>query len=465
VGAHWAIKALVAGAPGGLPAFGAIGLDLRVLLFSAGITIVSGILFGAVPALYTARRDLTRALTQRAGDATTGGGIDLRNTFVAIQLALCIVLLVGAGLLTRSLVALQRVRPGFDPEHLLTAEFRLPAAKYATAEQITAFMGQAIINVRAVGGVKLAALVRSVPLSGNWGRSTYVSDVHPEVEAAAAPVTQQNTVTDGFFRTMGIPLLEGRDFDDRDRADGVQVAIVNRTLARHTWPGQSALGRRLKLIGPPEVWVTVVGVVGDIKQLTLGEPADDQLYQPLAQAAGIFSSLVVRTAGDPVALGTAVRAAIWAVDPQQPVWKIRSMESLVTRDVSGPKFTMLLTAAFALLALVLASVGVYGVMSYAMGQRTREVGIRMALGAQPGAVIRMLLGRGLRVVAVATALGLPASFWAARLLKTQLFDVPVTDPVTFVTVPVLLAFVAVSACFIPARRAARVDPVIALRSE
>jgi putative ABC transport system permease protein len=242
-------------------------------------------------------------------------------------------------------------------------------------------------------------------------------------------------------------------------------AIVNQELARRAWPGGSAVGKRLKIVGSPDVVATVVGVVGNIKQFTLTEPVEAQLYVAKAQNPGIFSSVVARTVGDPDALGDDIRAAIWSVDRDQPVWKIRSMHSLVDRDVAPHRFTAVLTGAFALLALLLALIGVYGVMSYAVAQRTREIGIRMALGAARGEVVRMVLLRGLKIVAVATVAGLLAAYGAAQLIQRQLFHVPPTDLVTFVSVPAVLAAAATLACWLPARRAARVDPVVALQSE
>ena len=463
--AYWMIRGLVAAVPGGLPVFGEVGLDRSVLLFSAVITIATGLLFGAMPAVHAARADLGDSLRSRAADGPIGGRVDIRNAFVAVQLALCIVLLVGAGLLTRSLIALQRVNLGFDPENLLTAEFRLPATKYRTPEQIDQFMTRAIGAIRAVPGIRSAALLNSVPLSGNWASTGYLPAGQADPGPGLQPTAQINGVTDGFFRTMGIPLLQGREFEAADRADSPPVAILNQELARRVWPKQSALGKRLKIFGPPDVWVTVVGVVANVKQFTLGEPAGAQLYQPKSQFSGIFASVVARTDGDPMALGNAMRAAIWSVDPEQPVWKIRSMRSLLDRDLAPQKFTMVLTGSFALLALLLAAVGVYGVMSYAVAQRTREIGIRMALGAARSQVVRMVLGRGARIVAVAAALGLLIASGAARLLRSQLFGVAANDLLTFVTVPVALAVVALLACYLPARRAAGVDPVIALRSE
>jgi putative ABC transport system permease protein len=389
----------------------------------------------------------------------------VRNTFVVIQLALCIVLVVGAGLLTRSFAQLQREQLGFDPEHVITAEFRLPAAKYDNDTVIAQFAEQALERIRSVPGIRSAALLGSVPLSGNWGTTTYLPDSRTAPPDGVLPTTQVNWVTDGFFGTMGIARRQGRDFSPADRMGSTPVAIVNEALARQAWPGESPLGRQLKVIGPPDVVATVVGVVATIKQFTVTDPPAPQLYMAKTQNPGIFSSVAARTVGDPEALGDAVREAIWAVDADQPVWKIRSMRSLLERDLAPRRFTMVLASSFALLALVLAVVGVYGVMSYAVAQRTREVGIRMALGAARGEVVRMVLGDGLRLVTLATALGLAGAYGGARLIQRQLFNVPPTDPVTFASVPAALAAVAALACWLPARRAARVDPVIALQSE
>jgi predicted permease len=463
--AHWEVAGLVAVAPAGLSQYGVVGLDARVLLFVGAVMLGSGLLFGAAPALHASRVSLSDALRMRTAGGSGGGALGARNAFVGVQLVLSIVLLVCAGLLTRSLAALQRVEAGFDPDRLLTAEFRLPSVKYGSPEKISAFMSQAITAIRAVPGVRAAALIRSVPLSGNWASTSFVPDTHPELTAAAAPVAEANVATDGFFSAMGIPLLEGRDFDAGDRAGSQPVVIVNTALARQMWPGQSAVGRRLKILGPPDVWATVVGVAGDVKQLTMREPSTAQIYGPVEQQPGIFASVVARTAGDPMALVAAVRAAIWSVDRDQPVWKFRSMASLVSGDLAMPRFTMALTGAFAVLALLLAAIGVYGVMSYAVAQRTREVGIRMALGAQTGQVVGMVLRRGLRIVGWATGLGVVASLGASRLLRTQLFGVSAADPLTLVAACVVLTGVAVVACWLPARRAARVDPVVALREE
>jgi putative ABC transport system permease protein len=456
---------LVAAVPGGLPVFGEIGLDPRVLAFAAAITIGAGLLFGAAPALHAVRADLHDALKARGADTPSRRRFETRSVLVAAELALCIVLLVGAGLLTRSLDALTRVDTGVEAKGLLTAEFRLPAAKYTNDTLINDFMDHALTAIRAVPGVTSAALVMAIPFSGNFGSTNYLTDAHPDAPQGQEPAAQQNSASDGMFSTFGIRMIEGRDFERTDGLGAPMVAIVNEALAKKEWPGQSAIGHRVKIVGPPDTWVTVVGVVGNVKQLTLNEPVEPQIYQPKAQAPAIFSSIVVRTEGDPMALAPGVRAALWSVDRDQPIWKMRTLESLIERDVAPPKFTMMLTGAFAMLAMVLAAIGVYGVMSYAVEQRTREVGIRMALGARRGEVVRLVLGRGMMIVLVATVVGLAAAFAAARLIRGQLFGITASDPVTFAGVPVVLAVVALLACYLPARRASRVDPAIALRSD
>ena len=360
---------------------------------------------------------------------------------------------------------MERANPGFDTHHLLTAQLRLPPVKYRTNAEIAQFMSRTIDEVRAIAGVQSAALVRSMPQTGNFGFTSYAVDGASYPAAQNAPVAGQNVVSDGFFRTMGIPLTAGRDFSEYDRAETGQVAIVNDEFARREWPGQSPLGKRVTLIGPPDVVVTIIGVAGSVKQQTLGDLPAPQIYQAVSQAPGNFTSFAVRTTGDPAGFASALRSAVWRVDRDQPVWGIRGMESYVDQHVAQPRFTLILTAAFALLALVLATVGVYGVMSYVLAQRTRELGIRMALGARTDQVVGMVVARGARTVALAIAVGLAGAYVAARWLQSQLFEVRAGDPLTFAMVPAILAAIALAACYLPARRAARIDPMIALRQE
>ena len=461
--AAWATGALVRAVPGGVPSFEPVRVDGPVLLFTAGATVVAALLFGLAPALAVSRADLGDALRVRAPEGRRGGA-RLRSGLVVAELALCMVLMASAGLLLRSVGRMRRVDPGFDPGNLLTFEFRLPRAKYRDAAAMAAFFERVVPQLRAVPGVAGAALVGSTPFTGNWDDVAYTVADRPAPAPGLAPTALRDAVSDAYFGTMRIPLVAGRDFDARDRAGALPVVIVSRELARREWPGASALGKRIRPVGD-SAWSTVVGVVGDSRQRTLGEDLRPRLYVPVLQSPMAFSNVVARTTGDPLALAPSVRAALWSVDPDQPVWEVTSMDRLLARSMRQERFTTLLTGLFAALALLLAAVGVYGVMAYTVSQRTREVGIRLAVGAAPRQVVALVFGRGLKVTAVATALGLAGALVATRLLRSQLFGVAPGDPVTFVAAAAVLAIVALLACWLPARRAAKVDPVVALRSE
>jgi len=457
----WAVKALV----GLLPIANAtpVHVDAWVLAFTFAIAVVTGLMFGAPAALFGSRINLQDALRTRT-ESATARRFNARNALVAAELSLCIVLLAVAGLLTRSLVRLQHANTGFDPDNVLTAELRLPSAKYDDSTKVELFMTAALERLRELPGVASVALIDAIPLSGNFGMMSYVAEGHAQ-PAGAEPVTQITNASDGYFRTMRIPQLAGRDFDSHDRVGSERVAIVNQAFASKEWPGESAIGKSVRLIGPPDVNVRVVGVVGNVKQQTLSEHDSPQLYLDKMQASGIFASVAMRTLGDPDARGKALREAIWSVDPDQPVWKVRSMSALVRRDLAPAKLSVNLIGAFAALAIVLAVIGVYGVMSFSVAQRTREVGIRMALGARGSQAVLMVLRSGLEVVVVAVAVGVAGALAAGRYLESRLYNVGASDPVTMVTVPLILALVAMLASWLPARRAARVDPAITLREE
>ena len=463
--AAWTVGALARSVPGGLPAFGQVGVDRPVLLFAVAAVAASVLLFGLAPAVVASRADLGDALRVRTPDAGAGGrSAKLRSALVVAELALSMILIASAGLLIRSVAAMSAVKPGFEPDHLLTFQFRLPRAKYADSSSRAAFFAQAVERVRAVPGVRAAALVEMTPMTGNWDVTAYLVEGQPAPAPGRAPEAGLNAVTDGYFGTMGIPLLAGRDFDAGDRLGTRPVVIVSRELARRAWPGSSALGRRIRQ-ADDSVWRTVVGVVGDTKQRTLGEDLEPRVYVPVLQTLDAFCNVVARTAGDPLALGGAVRAAIWSVDPQQPVWSITSMDQLLRRATRGARFTTWLTTGLAGLALLLAAIGVYGVMAYVVAQRTREIGIRLAVGSTPSQAVSLVLGRGLRIVAGAAVLGVSGALGAARLLRGELFGVAATDPLAFGGAVLVLAGAASLASWLPARRAAKVDPVVALRSE
>jgi len=386
-----------------------------------------------------------------------------RNALVVVQLALSLALLASAGLLTRSLLALQRVNPGFDGDNLLTAQFRLAPSKYDSPEKIWTMFERTIAEIRALPGVESAALVRASPLSGNGDSYPVAVEGRADIKPGDAPSVLVNSITTAYFSTMRIPLLAGRDFTDADRAGALPVVVVNKSFADRTWPGESPIGKRLRV--PNDDWRTVVGVVGDTRHFTLNEQQLLQAYVPHAQRPQIFTSLVVRARGDPADLVKPVQQAIWRVDRDQPVWRFRSMQRDLDAVVTSSKTTMWLIGLFAVVALVVAAVGVYGVLSYTMAQRIQEVGIRIALGADARQVTRMVLGEGARLIGLALAIGLFAALGAARLLRSQLFGVAPHDLVTFAVVSAALAGVALLACYIPARRASRVDPMVALRNE
>ena len=444
--------------------FGEITLSGPVLLFAAVVTLATATLFGVAPAWSATRTRLNDALTLR-GDSSAGR-MRAHSFVVAAQIALSVVLLVSAGLLTRSLMALTRVNPGFDAAQVLTLQFRLPAGTYDTPDKIATMFSRTISEIRTVPGVRSAALVRATPLNGNGEILPYLID-GSTAEPDKLPTAHANIVSSGFFETMRIPVLAGRDFGDEDRATSMPVAIVNEQLARKISPDGQALGRRVKITPADSSarWATVVGVVGNARHFTINEAQVDQVYVPFTQRPLIFTEVVVRADGEPLSVADAVRGAIWRVDRDQPVWRVRPLMVSIENQLGARAFTMKLLAAFAALAVLLATIGVYGVMSYAVARRTQEMGIRMALGAGRKQVVSMVLRQGMRTVTIALLLGLGAAFAATRLLETQLFGVTATDPLTFVTVPLALGAIGLIACYLPARRASRVDPLVALRSD
>jgi len=459
VGTKWLAKVLVAQLgidPG-------IRLDGVALTFAFVVSVVSGILFGMVPAWKASRTDVHEMLRARTGAAGQGHA-KTRNTLVVVQLALSLCLLSCAGLLTRSLIELQRVNTGFDPDNLMTLQFRLPPSKYDTPDKIWGMFDRAIREIRAVPGVKSAALVRAFPMTGNGETLPITIEGRPAVKPGDAPIALVNPVTTDYFATMGIPRFAGRDVSESDIATSVPVIIVNKTFASTMWPNESALGKRIQFAGDDRWW-TIVGVVGDTKHFALNERQLLQTYIPHAQRPQIFTTLALRSSGDPLLLSRAIRDAIWRVDRDQPVWGLRSMDSLLDSAVGSPKLIVRLTVGFAIVALLLGAIGIYGVLSYTMSQRSQEFGIRIALGAESRQVIRMVVGEGMVIVAIAVAIGLAGSLATTRLLRSQLFGVGPTDVLTFSIVTALLALVAMLACYLPARRASRVDPMVALRSD
>jgi putative ABC transport system permease protein len=365
----------------------------------------------------------------------------------------------------RSFAKLQHVNSGFNPDHVLTFEVPLPKGQYAESAR-SAFFEQLVSRVAALPGAVSAAAVSDLPLRGVWGRSLTVEG-RPVLSVGQAPMINHAVVTPNYFRTMGIPLLEGRDFSETDHARAMRVTVVDERLAKQYWPGESAVGKRIRF-GPPESnepWHSIIGVVGSVRHQRLDRDTRQTIYIPVQQLPIRGMALAVRTSGDPESLAGAVRKEVLALDKDQPVTSVLTMNEIVSRSVWQPRFYTMLFGIFAGLALILAAVGIYGVMSYAITQRTHEIGIRMALGAGRLNVLKLTLLQGMRLALVGVVVGLAAAYGLTRLLSGMLFGVEPTDPLTFVGIAVLLTGVALVACYIPGRRATKVDPLIALRYE
>ncbi len=447
----------------------AIGIDGRVLVFTALVALVTGLIFGLAPALQASHFSLNETLKEGGRDAAGGSkGVRLRGLLVIAEVAVSFVLLIGAGLLINSFLHLRNLNPGFRADHLLTAKIDLPELKYPDREHRIPFLDEVLRRVSALPGVQSAAIAGNLPLTYN-GDSMFVG-----VEGIPDPPTDQQVdviyraVGPGYFSTMGIPLVRGRDFNDRDTADTTLGVVVSEKMAQHFWPGQDPVGKRLKP-GPTtsdSPWREVIGVVKDVRQNDFIAAPKLQMYMSYRQLKFLApNALVVRTSVDPMSLATQLRNAVWAVDKDQPVSNIDTMEHIVARAVARQRFSTMLLGIFAILALVLAAVGIYGVMSYSVAQRTREIGIRMALGAQRKDVLKMTVKQGLKLVLIGIGLGLVVALALTRVMASLLFGVSATDPLTFLSIPLVLLAVAAVASYIPALRATRVDPMVALRAQ
>jgi putative ABC transport system permease protein len=462
--ARWGTDLLLAVSPGVLPR-GEVRLDAPVLLFTLGVSVLTGFLFGLAPAWQLSRLDLNTALKEGGRSAGDGAGaIRARSVFVVVQMALALVLLVGGALFIKSFYRLLQVDPGFKTENLLTLEYRLPRNKYVEPAAQWEFHRQVVERLREVPGVQSAALVRGLPLSGNSGTVRLALPDREPPPKGQEPQALFNTVTPDYFATMDIPTAQGRLFGDGDRVETPAVFLINQTMARRFWSGQDPVGKQIKFVGDDETG-TVVGVVGDAKQDWLSEEQRPQIYNSYSQSPGIFATVVVRTGVEPMSLSQAVREAVWKVDKDQPVWKVRTVETLMAYNVADKRFLMLLMGVFAALALAITAIGLYGVVNYTVGRRTHEIGIRMALGARAVDVLKLVVSQGMRLTLIGVGVGLVASFGLTRFIGSLLYGVSATDTLTFTSVAALLAGVALLACYIPARRATKVDPSIALRHE
>ncbi|HJR05678.1 MAG TPA: ABC transporter permease [Pyrinomonadaceae bacterium] len=469
----WGVSLLKAFIPENISQVEAITIDARVLAFTLLVSLLTGLIFGLAPATQASNLNLNETLKEGGRDSAAGSrGNRIRNLLVVTEVAVSLVLLIGAGLLINSFMRLRNVDPGFRADNLLTMQVELPELKYPEHAQRTNFYNELLRRIEALPGVKSVAVTTNLPLyaQGNSIGVSIEGRPDPAPGQGKRPSVTTRVVSPNYFQTMGIALLQGRGFSDQDKVDSPAVAVISETMARRFWPDQDPTGRRLTSGSPtstdPNDWITVVGVVKDVRQFELISEAKQQMYLSYVQADFFApNDLVVRTDLEPLSLASAVRRAVWEVDKDQPVSKIRTMEEIVSESVARQRFSMLLLGIFATLALVLAAVGIYGVMSYSVAQRTREFGIRMALGAQRSDVLKLAVGQGLKLVLVGIVIGLGAAFVLTRVMSSLLFGVSATDPVTFITISLVLVGVAVLASFVPALRATKIDPMDALRYE
>jgi putative ABC transport system permease protein len=466
--ALWGVSLLVRFAPENLPRLDQIRIDGIVLLWTALVSLLTGLVFGVAPAWQSSRLNLNEALRDGGRSTTESAGKRRwRNLFVITELALALMLLTGAGLLIKSLWRLQQVDLGINPERVLTMQLVLPEQRYAKPEQVRDFNSRLVEQTRSLPGVRAVAVSNSLPPDETDFSSDFM------IEGRTAPANKEpqiaffNQVSPEYFQALGIPLLRGRSFTVADSADAPKVVLLNETFRRRFFPGEDPIGKRLNFGSDKNPdWNQIVGVVGDVKYNGVADDVQPALYLAAQQSPIWGVSLVIKTdVADPTSLTAAVRNEIRKIDPDLPVTRVSTMEQRLSRAMAQPRFRTSLIALFAAVALVLACVGIYGVISYSVAQRTHEIGIRMALGARQGDVLRMVIGQALVLALIGVALGLTASFALTSLMTNLLFGVKATDPATFVTTALLLAFTALVASYLPARRATKVDPLVALRYE
>ena len=467
--AYWGTKLLVSFKPENLPRLDEIGVDGRVLAFTLGISVLTGLIFGLVPAWAASRGRVGDALKEGARSVTAGSARQLlRSTFVVVEFAVALVLLVGAGLLIKTFWNLRSVEPGFNPDHVITMRVELPETRYKEVAPQTRFRKQVLDRMNSLPGVQ-AAMISELPLSGDSLNHDFLIENRPPIAPGDEPSLETRSVIGDYFKVMQIPLQKGRDFGPQDFDEHAPlVGIANEALVRQYFQNEDPLGKRVRWARDPEIhWITIVGVVGDVKHFGLDLPEEPALYSPYTQINPWkrWMSFAVRTQGDAAGTAPSLKQEIWKVDSQLPVTRVETMSEMAAGSFAARRFNMSLLSLFAGLALVLAAIGIYGVMSNAVTQRTQEIGIRLALGARAIDVLKLIIRNGLMLVIAGVAIGLAGAFALTRLMATLLFGVTPTDGLTIAVVSAVLIGVALLACFIPARRATKVDPLVALRYE
>lgn len=461
--AMWGIELLVLMSEGSIPPTAHVRIDLTVLGFTLLVSLLTGVLFGLAPALRTLKLSVSDTLKEGGRSGGEGARRNrTRSLLVVVESAVAVVLLVGAGLLIRSLYQLQNINPGFDARNVLTMRLDLPRKKYDQPAKSANFFQQLQARISALPGVETVGLVTELPLSGQPNDMPFTVVGRPATSSDQSFGADFRRVNVEYFKALRVPLTRGRNFTEQEMMQSAKVLVVSESLVNAVFPNEDPIGKRLQMMMGKEPW-EIVGVVGDIRHRSLDTPPYSTMYMPSYQT--IWTNLVIRTQGDPSALTAAVRKEVQAIDPDQPIAAVRTMEDWVDRAVAAPRYRTTLLALFAAVALVLASTGIYGVMSYSVAQRTHEIGVRMALGARQRDVLKLVVSHGMLLVLFGVALGLAGAFALTRVMSSLLFGVTAKDPLTFVAVAVVLVLTALLACYIPARRATKVDPLVALRYE
>src|ERR1043165_3995688 len=465
----WGINALRAGDPGEAskfaPGWYQLGINAPVLFFTLALSLVSGIVFGLAPALQASKTNLNDSLKE-GGRQTGGSSHRLRSSLVVFEFALSLVLLVGAGLLARSFLSLLKTDPGFNPDHVLTMNLTLPMLKYKEEAQRAAFYSDLVQRVKTFPGVESAAVVNYLPLGGSNSSDSYLVEGEPEPPPGQENDGRYRVASPDYFRTMQISIVRGRGLTDQDKAGATPVVMVNEAFVRKHWPNQDPIGKRIRFYGPLEraPWMEVIGVIADVKQ-ELNLPVTPEYYLPYAQDAWPGMVLVAKTSVEPASLAGALRRQVWSIDKDHPVFDVKTMQEVRSTSVAVYSFSSAMLGIFAFVALLLASIGIYGVMACAVAQRTQEIGIRIALGARSADVLKLVVTHGMKLALIGMLLGLGGSWALTRFMEKLLVGVQATDVLTFSLVSVCLLVTAFVACYVPARRATKVDPLVALRYE
>lgn len=465
--AYALVRLLLAAAEQGLdlPRAHEIGLDLRVIGFTAAVCIVTGMLFGLAPVLWARRAVVTDALKEGGRAGTSGRAAGARGALVVAEVALAIVLLTGAGLMIRSFARLASVGPGFDTESVMTFSVSLPRAQYADGDRARQFFDALIDRLDKGPGVSAAGAVSFLPLTGPASATSYRAEGQPELEAGAMPVTEVRVISGDYFAAMGIPLRAGRLFNSDEAREARRTIVISESMARQAFPGVDPIGRRVNISWGDDEYDEIIGVVGDIHHAGLDQQPRPMIYWPHVREPYTRMYPVVRTAGDPEAIVGAAREAVRALDASQPIANVRTLETLVSRSIAQPRLIMRLLSLFAAVALALAAIGIYGVVAYTVSQRTREIGIRVALGATPGGIAKVIAGQGALLAGLGIAIGVPAALLLARGMEAMLFATDPADPATLGAVAAVLGAATLAACLVPLRRALKVDPALALRAD